>query len=147
MRLPVIVHLQAVFDSAQRFIRPAQCLCLARLYPSGLAQYGQRRAGVCNAERGVAATVDELVGLCKKLAFTNAAMPTFDIEAGTKLLALAIMSSDLCSHRGDVFQLSEIERLSPDKRLDGIQEIIAQHPVTRAYPRTDEGGLFPCQRA
>ena len=91
--------------------------------------------------------MDQLVRLREKFAFPDAAMATLQIIAETDFLPLGIMVADLRGHRGDVLELPEIERLAPDERLDGIEEIIAERPVARTDARADEGGLLPCERA
>ena len=146
MRLPVIVHLQAVFDSAQSFVSAGQCFGLARLDPAGITQCCQSCARIGDPQRRIASAVDQLMRLCKKLALTNAAMAALDIETRTELLALAVSRTNLSGHRSDVFKLPEIERLAPDKWLNGVEEIVAELSVACAHARTDEGCLLPRQR-
>ena len=72
--------------------------------------------------------------LGEKFAFSYAAMATLEVKTEAHFLPLGIMVTNLCGHRGDVFQLSEIKRLAPDERLNGVQEIIAQCAVACADP-------------
>ena len=134
MCLPVAVHLQPVFNRSQCFISAAERFGLAGFDPSRIAQNGQCCTRIGNAQFGITSAVDQLMRLRKKLALPNSAMPSLDVKAGAKRLPLAVMSPDLRGHRGNIFQLAEIERLAPDKRLDSVEKIVAQCPVASAHP-------------
>ena len=67
--------------------------------------------------------------LGKKFTFSYAAMATLQIKPKAHFLPFGIMVTDLRGHRADILQLPEIERLAPDERLNGMQEIFAQCAV------------------
>ena len=85
--------------------------------------------------------------LGEKFTLADPAMAALQVETEAHFLPLGIMIADLCRHRGDILQLPEIQRFTPDKGCNRLHEIGAQRPVAGAYPCADEGSLFPRQCA
>ena len=147
VRLPVAVHLQTMFKCPQLFIGGGQRLRLLRANRASRRQPRQRLACVGHAQHRIASAMDQLMRLREKFTFADPAMATLQVEPKAHFLTLGIMVPNLRGHCGDVFQLPEIERLAPDKRLDSVQEICPQRAVACTDPRPDERRLLPRQRA
>ena len=111
----VVDHLQAMLDPAQEAIGLDQLVAPPRRDMAGRRQRAQRRAGAAQAERGIAAAEDELLGLGEELDLADAAAAELDVVAQHLDRAAAAMGVDLALDRMDVLDGREVEMLAPDK--------------------------------
>ena len=145
MRLAVLDHLDAVFDRAKQRIRVAQRHRLVRIDPARRSKRRQRTARIGDAQRGIAAAVDQLVDLREKFDLADATAPALEIVARAERLPLRIMIANPPRDTANLADGAEIERAAPHKRLHRGQEALAQRNVSRRRTRTDEGGALPWQ--
>ena len=90
----VLNHLQTVFERAQPVIADPHDL---RVFGGDDARLGksiQAGAGAAQAQCGVAAAMDELVGLGEEFDLADAAAPALEIIAGADGLTCGIVIAD-----------------------------------------------------
>jgi hypothetical protein len=146
MRLLILDHLQPMLDAAERRIMIRKARRIVGLDPP---RRGERRECVDrrgNAQRRIAAAIDQLMHLREKFDLANAAAPTLQVEAGAECLTLREMVADPVAHRADFLELAKIEAAAPDERLDRRQKLLAQRAVARRCARTDKRRLLPRER-
>src|SRR5262245_66008122 len=79
LRLFIVDHLQPVFDRSKKAIGCFHRVTRGFINPLVVAKLIQGREGIAVAQRRIPATCDELLGLNKKLDFTDPAAPQLDI--------------------------------------------------------------------
>ena len=82
VRLPVLFHLQAVFQVAQELVSRGQARIFGAREQALVAQPQQRDHGAAMAHPLVAPAVQTLQALCQKFDIADAAGRQLDIEAG-----------------------------------------------------------------
>jgi len=144
--LPVIDHLQAVFNLPQPIISLAQRDRVFGCDPASGGQHVERMAGPAHAQGGVSAAVDQLMGLRVEFDLADAAPPALHIEAGAGGGWALVAFTDPQGEGADFLDRAEIELAAPHEGADGGKEILARGHIARCRPRAGEGGAFPRQR-
>jgi hypothetical protein len=147
VRLPVLDHLQPVFDRAQQPVGSRQLLRLPGGDPPGRGQRRQRALRARRAQRGLATAMDELVHVREELDLADAAAAALQVVARAECLAVGIMVADPPGDRLELADRAEIERAPPHERVDRLQEIAPDRRVPSDMAGTDERGTLPGQRA
>ena len=146
VRLPIVDHLQPVFDGAVTTVCVGEPQCLGTIDPPGVCQRcerGQRRA---DPQRWIAPAVNELMNLREEFDLANTAAPAFDVEPRAEKLP-AMMVANRVRQRTQVANRSEVEAAPPDERLHHGQKALAKCKIPGRGARADERDAFPCQRA
>src|SRR5690606_37495050 len=97
-------------------------------------------------QAGLAAAVDELVGLRVELDLANPASSFLDVKAGADRLRSSLRGADARGQPAYLRDGPEIEALAPDEGADSGQKSFARRDVARAGPRADERGPLPRER-
>ena len=143
MGLLVAQHLQPVLDGAQEPVGFGQLARCRFGNPAGPRQRRQRLGRRPDAQRLVAATGDQLLGLREELDLANTTAPELDVVAGDPRRADILGDVDLALHGLDVGDGREVQMLSPDVGGEFGDKGFADSLVTGAGPRLDPGGAFP----
>ena len=136
-------HLQAMLDAAQEAIGLDQLLRCARRHMAGGGEGAQRLAGSAQAQRGIAAAEDELLGLGEELDLADAAAAQLHVVTQHLDRAAAAMGVDLALDRMDVVDRREVEVLAPDIGRHVLEEGRADRAISGHRMRLDHGGAFP----
>ena len=147
MGLPVVHHLQAVLDRAQAivaFAEDAGILALDDPCPCQRIQGGARAA---QAQRRIAAAIDQLVRLGVELDLANAAAPALDVEAWPYLARTLVGLADTHRQSAHLLDGGEIQAATPHEAADLLEKVVARRHVARRRARTDIGSALPGQRA
>ncbi len=141
--LLVIEHLQAVFDMPQIAVGGLQ---VVGDRPAGAADHHQLFDGgtsPAQAQIGIAAAPDQLLGLREELDLADAAAPDLDVVAADRDLAMTFDGMDLPLDRVDILDGGEIEMLAPDERAQVPEEFVARRHVAGDDPRLDHRRALP----
>ena len=143
MRLLVLHHLQAMFDTPQPVVGFAQGLRVLRRDTPRTRQ--RIESGPCTAQpQGrVAPAMHQLMRLGEEFHFANAAAPVLDAVIRPRNARAVMPRPDPQSQAANGVDRPEIEAAPPDETVDRRQEIAARRDVAGAGARTDESRAFP----
>ena len=143
MGLLVGHHLQPVLDETQEAVGGVEIVAHALRRSSRPRQAPPASAASADAQLGMAAAGDELLGLHEELDLADAAAAELDVVALDRDLVVAAIGVDLALHGVDVGDRGEVEIFAPDEGRERGEQRFAGRDVAGARPRLDQRGALP----
>ena len=136
-----------MFECAQPIVAFTENRGVFGHHDARLSQRIECRPGAAQAQRRIAAAVDQLVRLRKELDLADAATPALEIIARPHRLPAGIVIADAGGEAADLGNRAEIEAAPPDERADRVEKGLPCYHVARCRAGADIGGTLPCERA
>ena len=132
-----------MLDGAQETIGCRQLRRFLRRDPSGFTERFEHFRGPIPAQRRVAATPDQLLGLGEEFDLADAAAPELDVVARRDDALTAPVGVDLAFDRMNVLDGGEVEGFAPQERAQVLQELLARQQIAGHRSRLYHRRAFP----